>query len=159
VKLQIAFNPNTVEAYRLVGYDSRLLRDEDFENDAIDAGEMGAGHVVTAFYELVPAANYNKKANILTVNLRYKQPDGNVSKLLASNVSGEVTPDASADFRFAAAVAMFSQLLRSSEFSGDASFDGVISLAGEALAYDPNGYRHEFLRLVETAKGMANEKK
>ena len=177
VKLQIEFNPEWVQAYRLIGYESRLLEDEDFNNDAKDAGEMGAGHTVTALYEVVPVgvkSNYagkiddlkyqstkepvvNKKSSneLLTVKLRYKTPDGEVSKKMEWPLIDWKGERVSSDFRFASAVAMFGQLLRDSEYKGSASYDQVIGLAKQGLDNDEKGYRREFIRLVEAAKGLA----
>ncbi len=177
VKLQIEFNPSQVQAYRLIGYESRLLKDEDFNNDAKDAGEMGAGHTVTAFYEVVPAGvesnfvnkvddlKYQKKVKpalqpttgskeLLTVKLRYKAPDEDISKKLELPLVDNKGNNVSSDFRFAAAVAMFGQLLRDSDFKGDATYAQVIAMAKTALDNDERGYRREFLRLVETADGL-----
>ena len=175
VKLQVEFNPSQVQAYRLIGYESRLLDDEDFNNDAKDAGEMGAGHTVTAFYEVIPAGvdskfvgevdklKYQKEqkpaqstgsSELLTVKLRYKAPDGDISKKLELSLTDSKTNQVSADFRFASAVAMFGQLLRNSDFKGDGSYDKVIKLAKTALDNDEQGYRREFVRLVEAAKGL-----
>lgn len=177
VKLQIEFNPSQVQAYRLIGYESRLLKDEDFNNDAKDAGEMGAGHTVTAFYEIVPAGiksdfigkvddlKYQKtkpvsvaangSKELLTVKLRYKAPDGNISKKIEQSLIDDKKEKVSSDFRFASAVAMFGQLLRDSDFKGNATYDKVISLAKTSLDNDEKGYRREFIRLVETTKGLA----
>lgn len=176
VKLQVEFNPTQVQAYRLIGYESRLLADEDFNNDTKDAGEMGAGHTVTAFYEVIPAGvksdftgkvddlKYQKKQKtatsvngsneLLTVKLRYKTPDGNTSKKIELALTDSKNNRVSADFRFAAAVAMFGQLLRDSEFKGNANYDKVISLAKTGLENDEKGYKREFIRLAETAKGI-----
>lgn len=177
VKLQIEFNPSQVQAYRLIGYESRLLKDEDFNNDAKDAGEMGAGHTVTAFYEVVPAGvesnfvnkvddlKYQKKVKsalqpatgskeLLTVKLRYKSPDEDASKKLEFPLVDSKGNNVSSNFRFAAAVAMFGQLLRDSDFKGDATYAQVIAMAKTALDNDERGYRREFLRLVETADGL-----
>lgn len=177
VKLQIEFNPSQVQAYRLVGYESRLLNDEDFNNDAKDAGEMGAGHTVTAFYEVIPVGvkneyvgkvddlKYQKKTateakpvasyELLTVKLRYKDPDGKVSKKLELPLIDTKGDQVSSDFRFASAVAMFGQLLRESDYKGNASYDRVISLAKQGLNSDEKGYRREFIRLAEAAKGLS----
>lgn len=179
VKLQIEFNPSQVQAYRLIGYESRLLKDEDFNNDAKDAGEMGAGHTVTAFYEVVPAgiksdftgkvddlkyqktkptpAVTNNSKELLTVKLRYKAPDGNTSKKIEHPLIDDKKEKVSSDFRFASAVAMFGQLLRDSDFKGDATYDKVISLAKTSLDNDEKGYRREFIRLAETAEGLAKD--
>lgn len=179
VKLQIEFNPSQVQAYRLIGYESRLLKDEDFNNNAKDAGEMGAGHTVTAFYEVVPAgiksdftgkvddlkyqktkpapAVTNNSKELLTVKLRYKAPDGNTSKKIEQPLIDDKKEKVSSDFRFASAVAMFGQLLRDSDFKGDATYDKVISLAKTSLDNDEKGYRREFIRLAETAEGLAKD--
>ena len=179
VKLQIEFNPSQVQAYRLIGYESRLLKDEDFNNDAKDAGEMGAGHTVTAFYEVVPAgiksdftgkvddlkyqktkpapAVTNNSKELLTVKLRYKAPGGNTSKKIEQPLIDDKKEKVSSDFRFASAVAMFGQLLRDSDFKGDATYDKVISLAKTSLDNDEKGYRREFIRLAETAEGLAKD--
>lgn len=178
VKLQVEFNPSQVQAYRLIGYESRLLKDEDFNNDAKDAGEMGAGHTVTAFYEIVPAGvesefvgkvddlKYQKKTKLiiqpigskelLTVKLRYKAPDGDVSKKIEYPLADNKSNKVSSDFRFASAVAMFGQLIRNSDFKGDASYNKVVSIAKTGLDEDENGYRREFIRLVEAAKGLSD---
>jgi Ca-activated chloride channel family protein len=175
VKLQIEFNPEHVQAYRLVGYESRLLNNEDFNDDTKDAGEMGAGHCVTAFYEIVPPGvefagagkvdplkyqkpkkestgkpQYSGSKEMLTIKLRYKQPDGNASEKTELPVIDEKTNAVSSDFRFAAAVAMLAQLLSDSEFKADATYDKVIDLAKTALNNDERGYRREFVRLAET---------
>lgn len=179
VKLQIEFNPSQVQAYRLIGYESRLLKDEDFNNDAKDAGEMGAGHTVTAFYEVVPAgiksdftgkvddlkyqktkptpAATNNSKELLTVKLRYKAPDGNTSKKIEQPLIDDNKEKVSSDFRFASAVAMFGQLLRDFDFKGAATYDKVISLVKTSLDNDEKGYRREFIRLAETAEGLAKD--
>lgn len=177
VKLQIEFNPAHVQAYRLIGYESRLLNKEDFNDDTKDAGEMGAGHTVTAFYEVVPVgvkSNYNgkvddlkyqKKSNtkkvslnnsdeLLTIKLRYKQPDGDSSKKIELPLIDRGNNQVSSDFRFASAVAMFGQLLHNSEFKGDATYDKVISMAKTGLDNDEQGYRREFVRLAEAVKSI-----
>ena len=176
VKLQVEFNPSQVQAYRLIGYESRLLKDEDFNNDAKDAGDMGAGHTVTAFYEVIPTGvkneyvgkiddlKYQKKEKVtvkptgsndlLTVKLRYKAPDKDVSKKMELPFVDNKGNNVSSDFRFASAVAMFGQLLRDSDFKGNASYDKVINLAKQGLNNDDKGYRREFIRLVEAAKGL-----
>jgi Ca-activated chloride channel family protein len=182
VKLQIEFNPARVSAFRLIGYESRLLAHEDFNDDTKDAGEIGAGHTVTALYEIVPAgsdspagsvdplkygssetapptytADFGKHefANELaTVKIRYKEPDGEVSsKIEVPIVDGGGAP--SEDFRFASAAAMFAQLLRGSDFAGDATYEMVAREARGGLGDDPNGYRREMVRLAEVAAGLA----
>ena len=173
VKFQLEFNPARVKAYRLIGYENRLLNDEDFNDDKKDAGEMGAGHNVTALYELIPAGSTentgsidplkyqenqdkvkaNHRGELLTVKLRYKKPDGTTSTMFENPVKGEVLGkrSTSESFRFAAAVAEFGMILRDSEFKSDASIEDVIALAQNGRGEDPEGYRGEFLKLVKTA--------
>ncbi|MDR2914499.1 MAG: von Willebrand factor type A domain-containing protein [Tannerella sp.] len=179
VKLQVEFNPAHVQAYRLVGYETRLLNKEDFNDDTKDAGEMGAGHTVTAFYEIVPTGvknnmigtvdplKYQPEANkekdksltstspeMLTVKLRYKQPDRDVSQKMEIPLTDNKQDDVSDDFRFASAVAMFGQILKSSDFKGDGTYDNVIELAKKSTGKDEQGYRKEFIRLAEAVKGL-----
>lgn len=180
VKLQIEFNPNRVQAYRLVGYETRMLNKEDFNDDTKDAGEMGAGHTVTAFYEVVPVGvKMNMQGNVdplkyqteaknpiqkrlgesmhpdlLTVKLRYKQPNGSTSKKIEVPLIDSNTNEVSDDFRFAAAVAMFGQVMKDSEYKGEGTFDKAIELAQSGYGNDSQGYRREFVRLMETAKGL-----
>ncbi len=178
VKLQIEFNPAQVGAYRLIGYENRLLREQDFNDDRKDAGEIGAGHTVTALYELVPAGKpapggvdalkYQRvpqlaqaagRNELATLALRYKPPEDEKSQRLEHVITdtGWAYGRASRDFKFAASVAACGMLLRGSQFAGDATWDAVIELAGEGLGEDPRGYRAEFLDLGKKAKGMAAE--
>ena len=174
VKLQVEFNPAKVQSYRLVGYETRILNDEDFNDDTKDAGEMGAGHTVTALYEIIPTGisgnipgsidplKYQTETNmntqtsnsseLLTVKLRYKTPEEEKSKKIEKSVTD--TDNVSPDFRFASAVAMFAQLLKDSDFKGEATYDKVIETANKGLSFDPEGYRAEFVRLVQSAKGL-----
>lgn len=171
VKIQVEFNPARVKSYRLVGYENRVLADRDFNDDTKDAGEMGAGHSVTALYEIVPAdgeedggvdpLKYQRRPRVdnraedwFTVKLRYKEPQGSTSRLLERVVDRD-TRSPSADFRFAGAVAEFGMLLRNSEFKGRASYGSVLGLARGARGSDEDGYRAEFIRLVETAATLA----
>jgi Ca-activated chloride channel family protein len=180
VKFQLEFNPARIKAYRLIGYENRLLNDEDFNNDKKDAGEMGAGHTVTALYELIPAGSEensgsidplryqsnaspvkpNQNAELLTIKLRYKQPDGLTSILYENPVKGKVTEFSatSEEFRFSAAVAEFGMLLRDSEFKAGASIDQVIQIAQGSRGTDEEGYRAEFVKLVKTAEALINLK-
>jgi Ca-activated chloride channel family protein len=174
VKIQVEFNPARVAAYRLVGYENRALRNEDFADDRKDAGELGAGHTVTALYEIVPVGaslegtggdlddlkyqTVRPRSGVnsdewLTVQLRYKEPDGTTSRLLTHPVRVP-RPAAvpSGDFRFAAAVAAFGLVLRESEYRGTATLDQVLQLARGAEGRDPDGERAEFVRLVESAR-------
>ncbi|HSU15308.1 VWA domain-containing protein [Longimicrobium sp.] len=179
VKVQVEFNPARVKAYRLIGYENRLLAAEDFNDDRKDAGELGAGHAVTALYEVVPADAPDNPARgtdplryqqprgptgaaasgeLLTVKLRYKAPDGDVSRLLVHPLHdrGGALSATSADFRFAAAVAEWGMLLRGSRFRGAASYGAVADLARGALGDDRGGYRGEFLRMVQASQRIAS---
>ena len=171
VKLQIEFNPSKVAAYRLIGYENRILRKEDFNNDAKDAGDIGAGHSVTALYELVPpgadaltssvdplkyqAAHVTTSSpEMLTLKLRYKEPESETSKLLTYTVSdskADVTA-ASNNLRFASAVAEFGMLLRNSKHKGDATYDEARQLAQKSLGRDYEGYRRDFLTMIDDAE-------
>ncbi|MCR5888131.1 von Willebrand factor type A domain-containing protein [Hymenobacter sp. J193] len=173
VKLQVEFNPARVREYRLVGYENRLLAAEDFNNDRKDAGELGSGHTVTALYEIVPVgapatvdplkyqpnppvAPAAASAELLTVKLRYKEPQGLTSKLLAHPLTGEARPirQASENLRFAAAVAQFGMLLRQSDYRGTATWEATAQLAWQAKSFDPDGYRAEMVRLIKLAEGI-----
>jgi Ca-activated chloride channel family protein len=174
VKIQVEFNPVQAAGYRLIGYENRLLRAQDFNDDKKDAGEIGAGHTVTALYEVVPAGKAVDAANVdalkyqhatqpapaagngelLTLKLRYKEPDGETSKLLTIPVVDGRSASASEDFRFAAAVAAFGMLLRDSPHKGKATYDSVLELAEEGRGKDESGYRKEFLDLVKKAKEL-----
>jgi Ca-activated chloride channel family protein len=179
VKLQVEFNPDTVAEYRLVGYETRALKREDFNNDAVDAGDVGAGHTVTAIYEITPVdsgatlideSRYAsrakpdkprvKGAEYGFLKIRYKLPDGKESKLLTQPI-GRQMPAASAQVRrdvaFSTAVAGFAQLLRGGTYTGKLNYDDVIEDAQAAIGDDANGYRAEFVQLVRkarSAKGM-----
>jgi len=170
VKIQIEFNPAHVASYRLLGYESRLLKAKDFNDDKKDAGEMGAGHSVTALYEIVPpggssdvpktdALKYQKSvavesAEVLTVKLRYKEPKEDKSRLVEYPLTAEtlVKKEPTLDFRFASAVAEAALILRDSAMKGDASYDAVLARARKSKGEDENGYRAEFIRLVEAAQ-------
>jgi len=176
VKFQIEFNPAMIKSYRLIGYENRLLNDEDFNDDRKDAGEMGAGHTVTALYELVPAGSDESGPSIdplkyqegrrvvrqgiseelLTIKLRYKKPEGEKSILMEIPVKKEVLAfnKSSEDLRFSAAVAGFGMLLRESEHKGTATLDSVIEMARNSRGDDEEGYRGEFIRLVKTVQDM-----
>jgi len=183
VKLQIEFNPAKVQGYRLIGYENRMLNKEDFNNDKKDAGELGSGHTVTALYEVIPVGvkssflekvdklKYQKNDDplsksshtdeIMTVKFRYKAPDEDISKLIEHPVMDQQITIAktSDNFRFAASVAEFGMLLRNSEFKSDASFDDVVRMARKARGKDEEGYRSEFVRLVENAQSLAKNTK
>jgi len=174
-KLQVEFNPARVASYRLIGYENRLLANEDFNNDRKDAGELGAGHTVTALYEVVPADAANQlvdrlkyqadagsptpspSADVLTVKLRYQAPQGSTSRLLSQPLAGAAVPitQASADQQFAAGVAEFGLLLRQSAQRGSATYASAAQLAQAGRGPDPEGYRAELVRLAQLAEGMA----
>jgi Ca-activated chloride channel family protein len=173
VKIQIEFNPAAVAAYRLIGYENRLLKNEDFNNDKKDAGDIGSGHSVTALYEVVPAGVAIDEASVdplkyqqplqttraaasdelATVKLRYKAPDGDTSKLISTVVRNRPQP-MGANLGFASAVAEFGMLLRGSKQAGNANYESVISRARMFRAGDPDGYRAEFVKLVDLAEGL-----
>jgi Ca-activated chloride channel family protein len=173
VKIQVEFNPRTVAAYKLIGYENRMLQHQDFNNDKKDAGDIGAGHTVTALYEIIPPGEplegpgvdplkYQqsvkpnaaaKSDELMTVKLRYKQPDGDTSRLISVAVrdrGGELTPN----LGFASAVAEFGMLLRQSEHKGHATWTTAQELARRYRGEDPDGYRAEFVRLVELAAAL-----
>ncbi|SKC70794.1 vWA domain-containing protein [Maledivibacter halophilus] len=172
VKIQVEFNPSKVKAYRLIGYENRLLNDEDFNDDKKDAGEIGAGHTVTAFYELIPSdsdeevpgtdelkyqdSKVKDSDDIMYVKLRYKEPQGEKSKLIEFPViEKEETEKTLQDFNFASAVAEFGMLLRDSQFKGNSSYDRVIEQAEKNRGKDIEGYRVEFIKMVKLAKELA----
>lgn len=172
VKIQVEFNPAKVKAYRLVGYENRLLNAEDFNDDKKDAGELGAGHTVTALYEIIPAGStetvngidalkYQKTEpltsatnEVMTIKFRYKLPGETNSKLLVNVLEDDFKNNVnlSADFKFATAVAEFGMLLRNSEYKGNATYKSIRQLALEGKGADENGYRAEFIRLIELAE-------
>jgi Ca-activated chloride channel homolog len=178
VKIQIEFNPAQVAAYRLIGYENRMLAAEDFNDDKKDAGEIGAGHTVTALYEVVPHGvevptdapaidklKYQVPAKLtdaatagelMTLKLRYKQPEGEKSKLLEFPVKdeGKKFGQASDDFRFASAVASYGMLLRQSKHGGNSTFAATAEIAEAAKGKDEHGYRAEFIELVKKAQKL-----
>jgi len=157
VKIQMEFNPKYVKSYRLVGYENRLLNNADFANDKKDAGELGAGHTVTALYEII-FVNNTKKSNqdMMTVNLRYKKPKGTVSTLLSHPVKNNIVSlnKASDNFRFSASVAGFGMLLRDSKFKNNLSYQDVIDLGEGAKGTDKEGYRSEYISMVRNVNSM-----
>ena len=156
VKIQVDFNPTNVLRYRLIGYENRLLDNEDFEDDTKDAGEIGVNQAVTALYELEmrPIASFT--APSITIDFRYKQPDSQNSNLLELEVFDDHASfeNASENLRFAAAVASYGLQLRDSDYKGDADWDDVMKWGSEARSFDPNNYRSEFLDLVAKAKEL-----
>jgi Ca-activated chloride channel family protein len=180
VKIQVEFNPAKVQAYRLIGYENRLLQAEDFNNDKKDAGELGAGHSVTALYEIIPVGvnssfelpevdplRYQQKTEefsgnnsdeLMLIKLRYKQPTGDRSALISQPLVDREIPlkNASNNFKFAAAVAEFGMILRESKYQGSANLDQVVNLARQSQGEDAAGDRAEFIRLVEACKTLLN---
>jgi Ca-activated chloride channel family protein len=172
VKIQVEFNPSQVGAYRLIGYENRLMEHQDFNDDTKDGGEIGAGHHVTALYELVPPGKegnlpkigplkYTKPAppaapsqESFTVKLRYKLPDGDRSRLLdfGAEDAGRSFGEASDDLKFASAVAGFGMLLRDSVYKGNLTYPSVLEIAGSSSSHDPSGYRQEFIAAVRRAQ-------
>jgi len=174
VKIQVEFNPAKVQAYRLIGYENRRLQNQDFSDDTKDAGELGAGHSVTALYEIIPAGVESdvelppvdelafqentvspeayESDELMRVKLRYKPPEETASLLIEEPVRDRAIAfnETSDNFKFSAAVAEFGMLLRDSEYRGNSSFEQVLQLANESKGADLDGYRTEFIRLVET---------
>jgi Ca-activated chloride channel family protein len=177
VKIQVEFNPETVAEYRLIGYETRALKNEDFNNDKVDAGDIGAGHTVTAIYEVTPKGSqavandpsrYGKAAapakvedssdfedELAFLKIRYKLPNENTSKLITTPIKASSEEELSAeddDVRFSVAVASFGQLIKGSKYVEDMDFDDVIDMAQKAKGADEYGYRSEFIQLVRSAK-------
>ncbi len=152
VKIQVEFNSDRIASYRLIGYENRLLDDDDFDDDAADAGEMGSGHSVTALYEIVPVPDTDATdPSLIKISLRYKDPDMSTSQVFESSVTGKGFPldQTSDNYRFSAAVAQFGLLLRNSEHMGESSVSSVLELAKSSIGSDEGGYRGEFVELVE----------
>jgi Ca-activated chloride channel homolog len=186
VKIQVEFNPAKVQAYRLIGYENRALRDQDFNDDRKDAGEIGAGHRVTALYEVLPTGvvsdvkipsidplKYQKvdpkdnplnampfapSGELMQVKLRYKAPNGDTSKLITQPILDRVS-EADPDTQFASSVALFGMILRDSEYKGKAGIPDVLRLAAAGQSNDRNGYRSEFIRLVKQYDRLGDTKK
>jgi Ca-activated chloride channel family protein len=181
VKVQVEWNPARVAEYRLIGYENRLLQPEDFVDDRKDAGEVGAGHAVTALYEVVPAGAKPQRepgeplayqtpggltaaarsGELLRVKLRFKEPEGQASQAREWPVTdpGGSLEDASVDFKFAAAVAAFGMALRDSPYKGDLTPEGLLALARSGLGPDRLGYRAELVGLVESALPLLAERR
>jgi Ca-activated chloride channel family protein len=172
VKIQVEFNPATVAEYRLIGYETRMLNRDDFDNDKVDAGDVGSGQTVTALYEIVPvggpraigdrryarpaAAVASRGSEYGFVKIRYKLPKSDTSRLISTPIdraseyrSFEAAP---VDARFAAGVAAFAELLRGGRYSGSMTYDDVLSLVSGARGEDGFGYRSELIQLVRAAK-------
>ncbi len=181
VKIQVEFNPGKVQAYRLIGYENRLLQNQDFNDDKKDAGDIGAGHAVTVLYEIIPTGiesdvklpkvdplRYQKSGatiadstsnELMLVKLRYKHPKDSTSQLITQTIpNNKIESVASTNLRFAAAVASYGMILRDSEYKGNANLDSVLKLATEAKGEDREGYREEFIRLVQNSKALMAQK-
>ena len=180
VKIQVEFNPRQVAAYRLIGYENRLLRDQDFNDDRKDAGDIGAGHTVTALYEIVPfgqkyenpgvdplkyqqpaqASAMARSEEMMTVKLRYKEPSANESKLITVSLADSKgkLDSASENFKFASAVAEFGMLLKDSKYKADANYNKVLELARQSVGNDLQGYRSEFIQLVDAARLLSSRR-
>jgi len=182
VKIQLEFNPQWVAEYRLIGYENRMLAREDFNNDKVDAGEIGAGHTVTAIYELALQGQGGQRLEPLRyqdavsdvqqkgkkpselgfLKLRYKQPDENKSKLLEVPINASKDYDsfdqASEDFRFSAVVAGFGQKLRNDKYLPEFQYQDMINIAQQAKGNDPFGYRNEFVQLLRLAESLDSVK-
>jgi len=170
VKIQIEFNPSVVESYRLIGYENRMLNNEDFNDDKKDAGEIGSGHTITALYEIIPKGvgsdkslvddliyqerQTKKSSDLMTLKIRYKSPDENTSQLITHTVKAKskTCEELSDNYRLVASVAMFGMILRNSEHKANANWGKTMELAKSAVAKDEYGYRNEFLSLIEKAK-------
>ncbi len=178
VKIQIEFNPAKVKAYRLVGYENRLLNNEDFNDDKKDAGELGSGHNVTAMYEIIPADSdeliasvdslkYQKVLpvvkssgnEVMTIKFRYKEPKESTSKLISEILLDKKSAinSVNEDVKFSASVAEFGMLLRDSKFKGQSDFKSILNMARSSKGKDEDGYRAEFIRLVEMAELLKNK--
>ena len=172
VKVQVEFNSATVKEYRLVGYENRVMKQEDFNNDRVDSGDIGAGHTVTAFYEIIPAGKQGwldnsryaaapKVSGSLKeygfVKLRYKNPNQSNSQLISQPIAASSVPlaQASADFRFAVAAASYAQALQGGQYNGKMTWADIIALAKSAAKPDEYGLRAEFLELLDTAKSLS----
>lgn len=173
VKIQIEFNPDQVSAYRLIGYENRILNKEDFNDDTKDAGELGSGHVVTAMYEIIPAGTTseylssvddlkyqkskmkkNHSKELATIKLRYKMPDGKKSKKIEISIPQKPNDTISTDVEFAMCVAEFGLLLRNSDYKKDSHYDQILERARSSKGSDKHGYRAEFINMVRNARDL-----
>ena len=177
VKIQIEFNPKNIKGYRLIGYENRILNNDEFDDDKVDAGDMGSGHVVVAFYEIIPAGvntevgskSYDEQRSLrydgnnfsdefAHVSIRYKDPTKDTSKLIEQGINSDAfTLSPSNDFKFASSVVEFGLLLRDSKYKGTSSFDQVIDKAQGSIGLDKFEYRDEFVTLVKIAKRLSNK--
>ncbi len=158
VKVQVQFSPTMVKAYRLIGYENRVLAKEDFTDDKKDAGELSSGQTITALYEIVPGSGsaISRYDPVFTIDFRYKQPDENISKQISINVrdEGKSFSQTSENMRFTASVAGWGMLLRDSKFKGNLTHNQVFQWASSCLKFDPHGYRKDFIKLVNKSKSL-----
>jgi len=155
VKVQVTFNPEIVEQYRLIGYENRVLKEEDFVDDKKDAGEIGAGQTITAIYEIKPKENINYKVYpTFTIDFRYKKPDATSSTPIALEIfdEGKSFEDASENLRFASSLAALGMYLRDSKYKGNISLNQIKSWARNSKSFDPFGYRSNHLELLNKIK-------
>ena len=171
VKIQVEFNPNSVAEYRLIGYETRALARADFNNDSVDAGEIGAGHTITAIYEITPngspailndplrystdTAVDENSTELAFLRLRYKEPGADNSQLIELPIAADIG-GATSDTRFAAAIAGFGQLLQGSTYLGDWTYRDAIALAETGRGTDRFGYRREAVTLMRLAESLSN---
>lgn len=156
VKVQIKFNPKSVESYRLIGYENRVMNNEDFKDDTKDAGEIGANQNITALYEIIPKQNLGADSQMFTVDFRYKKPNENVSQPMSLTISNSSKTflKSSENMIFTGSVAAFSMLLMDSKYKGTASYDNVLEWLKHGVRYDPYGNKKEFMKLVRIAEGL-----
>lgn len=155
-KVQITFDSLKVDSYRLIGYENRMLSQDDFENDDKDAGEIGAGQTITALYEIVPASEFDADQQLAVFDARYKKALGDESLLLTENVHYLTAPKSDMkEFSFAAGVAAYGMVLRNSEYKGTADYEMAFDLVGKGLDFDPHGYRAAFQELIATAQEIS----
>ncbi|MBT7095026.1 MAG: DUF3520 domain-containing protein, partial [Bacteroidetes bacterium] len=148
-KIQLEFDLESVDSYRLIGYENRVLENEDFENDSTDAGEIGASQCITALYEIIPASNPG--TNLASMEFRYKKPDESSSRLLSENISFSPQPfaESSENMRFAVSVAALGLMLKESEYKGKLDYPMILEWAEDAVSYDPFGFKNEFIDIIK----------
>lgn len=151
-KCQVGFNPETVDSYRLIGYENRVMNNEDFENDKKDAGEIGAGQTITALYEIIPAEGFAAEGKLADFNVRYKKVLGQDSRALSMSVPCTVAE--SENLNLAAGLAAYGLTLRDSKYKGEASISMAQELVGDALSFDPHGFRKQLLELLKKAESL-----
>ncbi len=154
-KIQVSFNPLSIQSYRLIGYENRVLENEEFENDSVDAGEIGAGQTITAFYEIIPKTGING-AKLATLDFRYKKPNEFTSILINHDINENIIEflSSSENMRFGASVIGFGLLMKKSEYAGNTSYDQILNWAEGAISYDEFGFRNEFTQLVDLARSI-----